>query len=288
MYNDKFLGELLDNCKEEYSYFVSFQDRVLAAVTVTHKILLKHNINYYAIYGTLLGIYRDHGQIPWDYDFDILISIDDAPTVQRILEDELPDDYYIISNYNNNSFPYYQMRIVPKGFDHRVHLDIYYYFGIPEDNDVFIKMKKTVISLYYNRIRRVTAPYKTKSVKKNMYYRYLWVRNRIKYPFQSVKRMDKKFTKITHSNPIREAKRVSVFCETCDEIDKLDLGMPQIMTCDNREICVPSNTERILSQCYNNYNEYPSLEERIAVFRHGLEQMKDIEKRKANNETKNK
>lgn len=57
----------------------------------------KHDIPYYAAYGTLLGAIRHKGFIPWDDDIDIVLKRSDYNKLLKILPAELPEGYFVSS-----------------------------------------------------------------------------------------------------------------------------------------------------------------------------------------------
>jgi len=60
----------------------------------------KFNIDYFAFFGTLLGIKRNNSFIPWDTDIDLIININDKEKIINIFkENEIFKKYYVqISN----------------------------------------------------------------------------------------------------------------------------------------------------------------------------------------------
>ncbi len=68
------------------------QIEILADVA---RICEKHNIKWYADGGTLLGAVRHRGFIPWDDDLDICMFREDYIRFKAVVENELPDGYYI-------------------------------------------------------------------------------------------------------------------------------------------------------------------------------------------------
>ena len=78
---EEFLAEVTgsDICppgfKEDYAYFLAHQKAVLEILRAFHGICERNGINYHVTYGSLLGLIRDGGLIPWDYDIDVFVPI---------------------------------------------------------------------------------------------------------------------------------------------------------------------------------------------------------------------
>lgn len=82
-------------------YISSTMKRVWAAeLEVLQKVAEicdRHNIVWYAAYGTLLGAIRHEGFVPWDDDLDIWVKRSDYNRLVQILPMELPSEYEVKS-----------------------------------------------------------------------------------------------------------------------------------------------------------------------------------------------
>ena len=67
------------------------------------RICRKHNIKYYAIYGTLLGAVRHKGFIPWDDDMDLCMLRPEYNRFYEIIDDELKGSVCEIRTKNSSS-----------------------------------------------------------------------------------------------------------------------------------------------------------------------------------------
>ena len=88
----------------------------LGVLEVINNICLKHNLTYFADYGTLLGTVRHGGFIPWDDDFDISMKREDYMTFLRVSQEELPENYVLLSVYNNPKYDNFLARVVNSSF----------------------------------------------------------------------------------------------------------------------------------------------------------------------------
>ena len=68
----------------------------IEVLSVIREICERHNILWFADYGTLLGAVRHKGFIPWDDDMDIGMTRDNLNNFIKYAKDELPDEYKLL------------------------------------------------------------------------------------------------------------------------------------------------------------------------------------------------
>ncbi len=88
----------------------------IGVLEVIDSICRRHNLKYYADYGTLLGAVRHGGFIPWDDDFDISMMRKDYMAFLKIAKDELPENYVLLSVHNNPEYDNFLARVVNSSF----------------------------------------------------------------------------------------------------------------------------------------------------------------------------
>lgn len=92
------------------------RDRQLELLSKFDEFCLQNDIQYYAFAGTLLGVVRHKGFIPWDNDIDVAVSREDYTRMQTILKDEGANPYFrFLCNENYPEYLWQHGRISAKG-----------------------------------------------------------------------------------------------------------------------------------------------------------------------------
>ncbi len=105
------------------------------------RICVKHNIKYFADWGTFLGAVRHGGFVPWDDDLDICMLRDDYEKFLRVADAELPPEFCIHDYRRHEDHWLFLSRVVNNSricFDEN-HLNSHYNFPWLSAVDIFIK-----------------------------------------------------------------------------------------------------------------------------------------------------
>ena len=67
----------------------------LTVLAEIDRICTKYKIEYFADWGTLIGVVRHGGFVPWDDDLDICMKREDYRRFREVADRELPPEYVI-------------------------------------------------------------------------------------------------------------------------------------------------------------------------------------------------
>lgn len=252
------------NFKKVYNKFRIYQNEALNTLKEFHRVCEKNHIPYQLAFGSLLGAVRDGGQIPWDYDIDVMVPHSSKEDLINALKKDLDNNYYFYCPENNDGCRHVIMRLAPKGYrTEALHVDVFYYIGTPnnkEERKEFVKEIKNVSELHY---RRLVKPVEESA---GNIKRMLGI-FKIKIPamFFSVKKLRKKYNELCQRYSIHE----SEICVEADsfadwyEIPREYLIKTELMDTDMGTFRVSSNYKELLTIWYKDYMSLPPIENRI-------------------------
>jgi lipopolysaccharide cholinephosphotransferase len=69
-----------------------------------NRICIKYNLKYWCFGGTLIGVLRHNGWVPWDGDIDVCMLEEDYNTLKGIIQKELPKDMWFQNSSTDKNF----------------------------------------------------------------------------------------------------------------------------------------------------------------------------------------
>ena len=271
MNNKQFLNEVLasESCpkdfKKIYDDFQYYQNKALDTLFEFHKICEKHKIPYVMAYGSLLGLIRDGGQIPWDYDVDVLVPYEKREELIKALNEELPKDFYYNYLNNNKRCRHMLMRLAPVEFrTEALHVDVFFLIGASNNEKDRKKMAKQISLIskirYYKYVDIGFEGYKRPKRKLKL------ILKRIQYMLIPIKPLMKKYYSLCEKYSSMTSE-YSIRADSAAQIEifkSKDVWNTMLKKNDsNQELRIPINYEQILINRYGNYKKIPDLNQRI-------------------------
>ena len=72
-------------------YMTELQKKLTEMLSWFHNICVENNLTYYASSGTMLGVARHQGFIPWDDDADVMMPREDMKKLEWLLAEKKED-----------------------------------------------------------------------------------------------------------------------------------------------------------------------------------------------------
>lgn len=234
-------------------------------------------VNYYVAYGSLIGVVRHKGFIPWDDDFDVVMLRDDYETFcdycMRHQDDMKP--YKLFTRKNEENYPYNIARLNNmdyravyenvQGYDSGVFIDIYPLDGAGTNAEQVIQqVKKKKSDLFRIALWSIDDHY-TKST----YHK--WYRSVAKYVVRSHAKIRgsryflDKMESFKYLYDIKKSRYIAEM--TWDSgltlYEKKWFETYVYMDFENLKVKVPVGYDEFLKCHYGDYMKLPPAEERI-------------------------
>lgn len=279
MQREEFRNEIHQYIDQVYSDFQAVQDRISEMYSIVHEIFKKNSIHFYYGFGSLLGIVRDKGMIPWDADIDILIPISDAKRSVEILQKELPEDYYVVSNFIDRDYYLCESRVCHKNHNPEVfHVDIFYLIGAPSDPDVLKRFDERVKRVFYYRAIRNQPISKGNTRRSRMVY---YIKSMLKFFMHTEPNIlyNKRCNDMLFKYDISKSEYCIVWAVGGEIFPTSIFEPPIIYEKDGFECYLPNNPDEFLRIRYSNYNEYLPVSNRFEEFYAGYKRLRETTRR---------
>lgn len=271
MNSNEFISEVKNSeiCPEDfdkvYPEFQKYQKLAMETLLELHRVCEANSIRYQLGFGSLLGAIRDEGQIPWDYDIDIIIPHEERYKLVDALNKDLDERFYFYSPETNKECRHYFMRVSPKGYrTDRLHVDVFYVIGAPENQEERYDFEKQMNKYFHLRFVKLV---KIKEYAQNAY------KAKIKAVLQKIKNINEPLEKVKdelvkicekydpNETGITIPVIIPVYKHVCWRTD--ELWDTELYSTPKGTFRVSKNYDSILKEIYGDYTRIFPLESRL-------------------------
>lgn len=114
----------------------------------------KYGINWFAAFGTAIGVERHGGFIPWDDDMDIAMLRDDFEKFCEVAKEEFGEKYRLVNNFTDKEYACTVTHVIKTGtlflseddkdckFKNGINVDIFVFDSVSDDKKIAEKQYK--------------------------------------------------------------------------------------------------------------------------------------------------
>lgn len=242
----------------------------------------KHNIKYYAVYGTLLGAVRHKGFIPWDDDIDIAMLRPDFDRFCEIAEKELPKPYFLQTHKTDPEYYLHIARVqnldttlVEQAYSHLnikfgICVDIYPLDGVSNDASVEKQIEKFRFYRRWYGLCMTSWIDARKCWKKYVKLLLGKVINLFCYGYKPVQFFYDKMEELYRTTSYETAREYVADWHTFDININIAVYKKEIFATTRKamfediEIAIPGKAEELLEYMYGDFMRLPPEEKRVA------------------------
>lgn len=239
-----------------------------------HRVCDQENLNYYLIFGSLIGAVRHNGFIPWDYDIDCGMVRDDYERFAKACKNGKISSRFVYYDSKNVTRSAHKHGIVSirgtslktrsdkynkDSFDYGIHIDIFPIDNAPDSPIEQEKHSKSLKRISHKIYIKLHTNYNSsKIIKALKWLRSLLVINRSMYSLiEELNDESCRYNKIDTRHYILNNNYNS------GAIPKEWFGKPQLKQFENRQYFIPREYDRILTQGYGDYMKFPPEKDRL-------------------------
>ena len=225
-------------------------------------ILKTHHVNYFLAFGSALGAVRHNGPIPWDHDVDLFIWLDDVDSVVDLLRNNLSDRFIV--DYDREKGTHLTMfpRVcLAHTVSDTIHIDLFLLYGLVDCQKKRRRQYKQLTTLH-----KILAHYKNRShfVRNNALFKFCAKLEEFLFLPITNKWLKMKYFKIAQKYNNENSEYVGyVGMGKGDAFFRRSLfGTGENSHYDGIIVSLPDQYDEYLQECYGDYMQYPSFEER--------------------------